>query len=78
MRATSLRAAKSTTAKPLRSESCAKMRLVEPSGLASIAIGRTPPLSFSSQATCSVARSITVSVLSRIEPVMTYLLSGVT
>src|SRR5216683_4745235 len=39
IRATSLRAAKSTTAKPLVSESCTKMRLVEPSGPASIVIG---------------------------------------
>ena len=54
------------------------MRLVEPSGLVSIAIGRTPPLILASQATCSVARSMTVNMLFRIEPVIAYLPSGVT
>ena len=78
MRSTSLRAAKSITAKPLRLESCAKMRRVEPSGAFSIAIGRTPSSSLSSQAILSDARSITVSTLVRIEPVITCLLSGVT
>ena len=78
MRSTSLRAAKSTTAKPLRLESCTKIRRTEPSGAFSIAIGRTPSSSWSCQAIFSVARSITVSTLLRIEPVITYLLSGVT
>jgi hypothetical protein len=78
IRATSLRAAKSTTANPSRSESCTKILRVVPSRPASIAIGRMPRSSVSSHADRSVARSIAVMVFVRIEPVSAYLPSGVT
>src|ERR1700749_1481567 len=61
-RATSLRAAKSTTANPLKSDNCTKIRLVEPSGPASIAIGRMPLSSLTSHATRSVSRSMSVTL----------------
>src|SRR4029077_13633593 len=75
--ATSLRAAKSTTANPLVSESCTKMRLVDPSGPASIVIGRTPRSNGSSQIGTSRSRSMKVKRLAGIEPAMRCLPSGV-
>ena len=71
---------------------CANMRLVEPSGLASKAIGRTSwmvlpycvwPVSSMPQTTLSVAASITWIVgspgsISPLRPATTYLSSGVT
>ena len=55
-----------------------KMRLVEPSGLVSIVIGRTPLPRLSSQAISSFCRSTTVNMLVRVEPMIANLLSGVT
>jgi hypothetical protein len=54
------------------------MRLLEPSGLAWIAIGRTPLSNRHSQAIESVERSMTVMSFFEIEPPTKYLPSGVT
>ena len=78
MRLISLRAAKSTTAKPLKPLNCTKSHLVDPSGFAENVIGRTPRSISSVQAGCSVAASNTFTVLPAIEPATTYLPSGVT
>ena len=65
MRLISLRVAKSTTAKPLKSVNCTKIHLVEPSGFATNAIGRTPRSMSSVQAGCSVCASNTLIGLAR-------------
>ena len=74
----SLRVAKSTTAKPLKPLSCAKIQRVDPSGFEKNAIGRMPRSISSVHAGSSDAASITLMVLPAIDPVTAYLLSGVT
>src|SRR5256884_1392813 len=52
------------------------MCFVEPSGFVSKAIGRTPLSNLTSQATCSVWRSMTVADLDSMEPATAYFPSG--
>ena len=78
IRRSSLRVAKSTTAKPWKFESWTMISFVDPSGLRVKAIGRMPALKVSVHATVSVDVSMTLMVFVGIEPETAYLPSGVT
>src|ERR1700691_864632 len=78
MRLISFRVAKSTTANPLKPESWAKIHLVLPSGFVANVMGRIPWSIVRDQTGSSVFWSITVIVFDAMEPLTTYLPSGVT
>jgi hypothetical protein len=71
IRLSSFRVAKSTTAKPLKPVSCAKIHLVEPSGLVLKVIGRMPRSIFTVHAGSSVFASMMLIVAPAIEPATT-------